>query len=77
MKIVLYILAVLCFLGGLLSNLMATTVFQQIAAGMYFVVAAVLMSGAAIIGAIERLEKKNASSANRVSLPEEKGEIKK
>lgn len=58
MKIILFILAALSFMSGLITSLGAQTVFQQITGGISFIISAILFSGAGIVDAVNQLERK-------------------
>lgn len=58
MRIVLFVLAALSFISGIITSLDARTVFQQIIGGISLIISAILFSGAGIVDAINQLEKK-------------------
>jgi|SRR5258706_15319283 len=58
MRIVLFILSVLAVLIGVATVVLAQTVTHEILAGAFFVVAAILFIGAAIVDAIARLSER-------------------
>lgn len=62
MKVFLFIIAVLAFLSGLGIFGAAASAIHEIEAFMLFLIAAVLLSGAGVIEAVNRLGKEIASS---------------
>lgn len=61
MHYVLLVLAVLSGLLGMLLYLVARTSIHEIQAGVFFIVAAVLLAGGAVVQAIHRLRKEVAA----------------
>lgn len=58
MSIVLYILCILSFLGAVITTGTSITIFQQITGCISFVTSAILLIGACIVRAIDKLNKK-------------------
>lgn len=61
MKIILYVLAVLAFLAGFAILGSAKSAIHEIEAFVLYIVSAVLFSGAAIVGSLNRIEEKLAT----------------
>lgn len=65
MKVVLFVLSVLAFLAGFAILQGSKSAIHEIEAFVLYIVSAVLFSGAAIVGAINRVaEKVDASKSN-------------
>ena len=56
MTIFLFILCGLSFFSGIIATVTATTIFQQMIGAISFVTAAILLIGAAIVNAIDKLK---------------------
>ncbi|PIP20688.1 MAG: hypothetical protein COX40_03560 [Candidatus Omnitrophica bacterium CG23_combo_of_CG06-09_8_20_14_all_40_11] len=55
MAIFLFIMCSISFLSGIFASTGATTIFQQIVGAISFVTSAILLIGAAIVNAVDKL----------------------
>jgi hypothetical protein len=74
MGILLLVLAILALLFALIEGSLAKTIFQQIDASIGYVISSILLSGACIVNAINKL-RNEIKEGNKPTTPSDNGVI--